>query len=85
MNNLKQGAIAVLIATAFTGLQFALASAPTHRVTQEVPAIEKQSPVQTLSWIEAQQRRHNIASNGELNAEQQNKLVTMIRLMTLEL
>lgn len=85
MSNLKQGAVAILIATALTSLQMVLASVPSTRVTHEVPAAEKAVPVQTLSWIEAQQRRHNVNSDGELNAEQQNKLVTMIRLMTLEL
>lgn len=85
MSNLKQVVLAVIIATTLTGLQMVLASVPSPRTTYEVPAAAKAAPVQTLSWIEAQQRRHNVNHDGNLTAEQQNKLVTMIRLMTLEL
>lgn len=43
---------------------------------------------QSLSWIEAQQQRYvdkKAINNAELNSTQENKLVTMMRLMTLEL
>lgn len=96
MKTLKQGIFAVAIATALTGLQIVLAPVssasvtPSFRTTHEVPSIETQEPTKTLSWIEAQQRRYAKTTNadqqtGELTSEQQNKLVTMIRLMTLEL
>lgn len=96
MKTLKQGIFAVAIATALTGLQIALAPVSSasvtasFRATHEIPNIETQAPTKTLSWIEAQQRRYATTStadeqNGELTSEQQNKLVTMIRLMTLEL
>ena len=97
MNKIKQGMIAVASITALTGLQLGLApvssanSTLSYRAAQEVPTLEAETAAvrsTTLSWIEAQQRRYdnNPGDNaGELNAEQQNKLVTMIRLMTLEL
>lgn len=97
MKNVKQSIVAVVIATGLTALPLVMSpvssasSSLSYRTAMEAPTVDiEMAPARstTLSWIEAQQRRYDKDANsadGELSAEQQNKLVTMIRLMTLEL
>lgn len=97
MKKVKQSIVAIVIATGLTALPLVMSpvssasSSLSYRTTLEVPTIDvEMAPARstTLSWVEAQQRRYANSANpadGTLSAEQQNKLVTMIRLMTLEL
>lgn len=68
-------------------LQFALITASSMAATESL--IQSNDPVversESLSWLEAQQRKHGHVQAVSLSDTQANKLVATMRIMTLDL
>ncbi|MDD9893677.1 MAG: hypothetical protein OXT49_09265 [Gammaproteobacteria bacterium] len=68
-------------------VQFALITASSmaateSRIQANEPAVERS---ESLSWLEAQQRKHGHIQTVSLSDTQANKLVATMRIMTLDL